>query len=320
MKAGNSITKQALQKSQPSSKQSVSFSDLINSPSWKSMIVKSLGDPDRAANFTSTLISIVSSNDQLKDCDQGSIISAALQGEAQKLSLALQQYSVVPYNEKGVMKARYQISYKGILQLAQRSGEYKKIKVRDVRKGEYKGVDRLTGDPIIDFLPDGERENLPLEGFYAYYILHNGFMNDLYWSHEKILNHANTYSQPFKGKKELYEQMNEGKVKRPESGSPWFAEPLSEPHMKMCRKTLILQLFRDGIAPLSIEMQRAFKREQVLESGGYFVSADDPSIIEANTVSEDQIVADVDAETGEILEPQTKGSKQMTIDDMTGKE
>ena len=103
--------------------------------------------------------------------------------------------------------------------------------------------------------------------------------------------------------------MNEGKVKRPEKGSPWFAEPLSEPHMKMCRKTMILQLFKDGIAPLSIEMQRAFKREEVLESGGYFVPADDPSVIAVNSVDEKQVVADVDVETGEIIQ-------QLTIRDM----
>ena len=315
MKVKNSIAQQAIQ-TQPK-KQEQTFSSLITSDVWQATIANSIKNPDRASSFTTSLISIVSSKEELKDCDQGSIIAAALQGESQRLILALGQFSVVPYNDKSGKKlARYQPTYKGILQLAMRSGEYKKIKVRDVRKGEYTGIDPLTGEPTFHWLSDEERENLPLEGFYAFYILHSGFMNDLYWSHEKILNHANRYSQPFKGKKELYEQMNAGKAKRPESGSPWFDEPLSEGHMKMCKKTLIHQLFNDGIAPLSIELQSVLRQDLYVESGQEIIFADDERVVSANTVNEENVVAEVGfVKVETVEEPNQKNTKQVTVDE-----
>lgn len=280
MRAKNVIVKDSMSRPQ----QKASFSVMINSDSWKTMINKSLGSPSKAAAFTATLISIVSSSPELQECEHGSIISAALQGEAANLSLALGQFSVVPYNDQktGTKKAQYQISYKGLSQLATRSGEYKRIKVRDVREGEYAGIDPLTGDPKFDWMDDDEREDKPLAGIYAFYVLHNGFTNSVYWSHEKILNHANRYSQPFKGKKELYEKMNAGLEKRPANGSPWFDEPLSEGHLKMCKKTVLKQLFNDGIAPLSIEMQRYMKQDDYAESGQQVIFEDDERVTSMN--------------------------------------
>ena len=333
MRAGNSIAKQALQ---PSIKEKVPFSKIIESEGYQELLIGHLGNGDRKSAFQSALINIVNSNEQLRECEVGSVVAAALQGETQKLSLVFGQFSVVPYRDvkSGTMKARYQLSYKGWLQLAMRSGEYRMIKARDVRKGEYKGVNPLTGEPVFNWLTDKERENLPLEGIYAFYVLHSGFTDGLYWSHEKILDHANRYSQPFKGKKELYKQMNEGKVKRPEAGSPWFDEPLSEGHLKMCKKTVIIQLFSSGIAPLSIEMQQALKRDQITESGGEFILADDPRIVEANNPKQEDIIEPspvevvddplakdmnppvIDAETGEIIENEQMSfvKKQRTKD------
>lgn len=241
------------------------FSAFINGANMRAMIEKSIGDPRRAASFVSTLISTVSASPRLKECEPGSIVSSALRGEGMNLSIALGQYSIVPYGKT----ANYQISYKGMAQLAIRSGQYRDFDVFDVRMGEYKGRDPKTRNPIIEWVEDEEeREALPLAGFYGFYQLNSGFFKSIYWSHEKILLHANRYSKAFD--KSKYESLLKGELSKDEaerlrSGSPWYDDPLSEAHMKMCKKTVLIQLLGDGKAPLSIEMQQAFDEDRMVE-------------------------------------------------------
>lgn len=272
MRATNSIVPQQRKQS---------FSSIINGDSVKTMINKSLGDPRRAASFVSTLISTVAASPQLSSCNPNSIISSALKGEGMNLSIALGQYSIVPYGDT----ANFQISYKGLSQLATRSGQYKDFGVYDVREGEYKGRDMRTRQPIIDWMEDDEREAIPLAGFYGFYELQNGFFKSIYWSHEKILNHADRYSKAFS--KEKYENMVNGKISQQDakglkSGSPWYDDPLSEAHMKMCKKTVLIQMLSDGVAPLSLDMQTAFTNESAVEKEGGVIYADDPIVLEQN--------------------------------------
>ena len=303
MRVTNSVVKQATQTKQP-------FPNVINSPAIRGMIEKSLGDPRRAASLVSTLISTVSSNEKLAACRPETIISAALKGEAMDLSLQLQQYSIVPYGDT----ANYQLSYKGLSQLATRSGQYLDFGVFDVREGEYKGKDNRTRQPIIEWLDDDEREGLPLAGFYGFYELKNGFFKSIYWTHEKILNHADRYSKAFS--KDKYEKMIAGKLDKAESdklksGTPWYGDPLSEEHQKMCRKTILLQMLGDGTAPLSIEMRQAIDNENTLErTESGIIYEDDPLIAKATAArkAKEESVVEVDAkvvdtETGEIKEP-----------------
>ena len=226
------------------------------------------------------------------------------------LSLELGQYSIVPYGDS----ANYQLSYKGLAQLATRSGQYRNFGVYDVRKGEYKGADKLTRNPVIEWIDDEERENLDIIGYYGFYELLNGFTKTIYWTHEKILNHADRYSKAFS--KAKYELLLSGKMDKKEAdrlryGSPWYDDPKSEAHMKMCKKTVLIQMLGDGTAPLSLEMSTAIKEEQVQESGGELIYDSDPRIVEANapavqTVEEAEAFAQnmnppVDEVTGEIM-------------------
>lgn len=318
MRATNSIT----QSTQPRK----GFTATISGDGVQKMILSSLKDPRRAASFTSTLISIVNGSYQLQKCDPASIISAALRGEGMNLSLALGQYSVVPYGTT----ANYQLSYKGLAQLATRSGQYKDFGVFDVREGEYMGSDRRTRQPVIEWKDDDERENLPLAGFYGFYELQNGFFKAVYWSHEKILNHADRYSKAFS--KAKYEQLLEGKLPKADAdklrnGSPWYDEPLSEAHQKMCKKTVLIQMLGDGTAPLSLEMQSAIKEDRAVEEGGQFFTADDPRVVAANAPSAEAEAVEpaedfakdmnapapvVDAETGEVVGTVENG-KQMSF-------
>ena len=314
MKLNNSITQTA---------KKPTFSMVINSSTMQNMIGTALKDPRRAASFTSTLISAVSSNTKLAECRPESVISAALRGEGMNLSLALGQYSIVPYGDS----ANYQISYKGISQLAIRSKQYADFGVFDVREGEYKGKDPRTRKPVIEWIEDEDvREKKPLVGFYGFYELKDGFFKSIYWTHEKILLHADRYSKAFK--KDVYEALCSGKITGAEadklrSGSPWYGEPLSEAHLKMCKKTLLIQMLNDGTAPLSIEMQTAFREDTFQEKGEEIIYADDSRIVNTST---GEIVADVEAvekpeakeatpkkkQTQQNVAPQN--SEQMTID------
>lgn len=327
MQAKNSITQ--------STQSKPGFTATISGAAVQKMISTALHDPRRAASFTSTLISLVNSNKKLQECEPASVISAALRGEGMNLSLALQQYSVVPYGKS----ANFQLSYKGLSQLATRSGQYQDFGVVDVRQGEYKGKDPKTRQPKFEWIEDDdEREKLPIIGYYGYYQLLNGFFKSVYWTTDKILNHADRYSKAFdKGR---YERLLAGKlsnddikaVTRPwdrvaitaeeaaariREGSPWYDDPTSEAHMKMCKKTVLLQMLGDGTAPLSLEMSTAMKEDQAVESGGEFISDTDPKIVAANAPkSEDDFAHNmnppVDTETGEIVATMDE-SGQMTI-------
>lgn len=262
MKAQNQIVA-----SNPAGKQ-LGFSNIVNSAKMRDMIDKTFSDPKRAANFVGTLISVVNSNEKLKACSAESIVGAALKGEGQGLSLSLGQYSIVPYGNV----AQYQISYKGLSQLAIRSGEYEDIGFYEVREGEYKGRDPKTRRPVIEWIEDEDlREQLPIVGFYGFYLLRSGFFKSIYWTHDKILEHANRYSKAFSldtYKKLLAGELDAREAERLRNGSPWYGDPNSEPHMKMCRKTLTIQLLNDGFAPLSVEMQREIEADKVIEAGG----------------------------------------------------
>ena len=264
------------------------------------MIEKSVNDPKRAASLVSTLISAVATNENLAKCKPESVLSAALRGEGMGLSLALSHYSLVPYGDI----ANFQISYKGLSQLATRSGQYKDFGVFDVREGEYKGKDGRTRQPVIEWIDDeDEREKLPIIGYYGFYELHSGFFKSVYWTHEKILRHADRYSKAFdmeEYKKLWYGDMDAKQAKSKIVGkSPWLDEPTSEAHMKMCRKTVLLQMIGDGIAPLSIEMQTVMATDRVIEQGGQSISVNDPAIAEANSKTGEVVI---DNETGEIIE------------------
>lgn len=293
------------------------FSMVINSNTMQNMIGTALKDPRRAASFTSTLISAVSANTKLAECRPESVISAALRGEGMNLSLALGQYSIVPYGDS----ANYQISYKGISQLAIRSGQYADFGVFDVREGEYKGKDPRTRKPVIEWIDDEDaREKKPLIGFYGFYELKDGFFKSIYWSHEKILLHADRYSKAFD--KKTYDDILNGKIKgadadRLRMGSPWYGDPLSEAHQKMCKKTLLIQMLNDGTAPLSIEMQTAFKQDTLQEKGDEIIYADDSRIVNTATGEIVDTTAEVVEAPKKESAPAKKKAEQPAVEQMT---
>ena len=159
------------------------FNNLINSSIMRTKIHQMVGATDSQEFITS-------------------IISAALLGQSLHLkpSPQLGYFYMVPYKNKkrNCTEAQFQIGYKGYLQLAIRSNEYVDIDATEIREGEYKGRNKLTGKPEFEFVQDDDvRENLPVVGYMAYFEMKNGYIKRLYWSKEKMLNHADKYSQAF---------------------------------------------------------------------------------------------------------------------------
>lgn len=241
--------------------QKMPFSVAVNTPSMQKLIANALHDPARCARFTASIVSAVSVNQALQNCDRNTVISGALLGESLNLSPSPQlgQYYLVPFNnkKKGMQDAQFVLGYKGYVQLALRSGQYKSINVEIVKQGEYKGRDPMTGDPRFQFLEDDDEwERLPVIGYMASFEFLNGFRKVLYWSKEKMMNHADRYSAAFSRK--AYENLIAGNIPQGELwkySSFWYKDFDS-----MAKKTMLRQLISKwGI--MSVDMQVAYESD-----------------------------------------------------------
>ena len=224
----------------------------------------------KGTRFITSVVSMVNSNPALAECTNESILTACLEGESLNLSSNknLGQWYPVPYDnrKKRCKEAQFQIGYKGYIQLALRTGQYEDIEVMEIREGEYKGRDKLTGKPQFEFIEDDAvREEKPIVGYMAYFKLINGFLKVLYWSKEKMLKHADTYSKAFsvratQGKypKVSYEDYL---AKKYNPDDEWLYSSFWYKNFDgMAFKTMIRQIISKwGI--MSEEMQNAFERD-----------------------------------------------------------
>ena len=190
----------------PAKKERPKFSVMIQSDAYKNLINNTLGDPKRANAFVTAITSAVSTNPSLMECDPGTILSAGLLGETLQLSPSPQlgQYYLVPFNDRklGRKVAQFQLGYKGYIQLAIRSGQYKKLNAMAIKQGELLKYDPLNEEIEVQLIEDeAEREAAPTIGYYAMFEYLNGFRKVIYWSKEKMEAHANEYSQGYRARK-----------------------------------------------------------------------------------------------------------------------
>lgn len=215
------------------------FTVAIQSDAYKKLINNTLGDSKRASRFIASITSAVSTNPQLQECDAGSILSGALLGESLNLSPSPQlgQYYLVPFGGK----AQFILGYKGYLQLAIRSGQYKKINVLAIKEGELNHYNPLDEEIDVTLIDDEEvRENATTIGYYAMFEYLNGFRKTMYWSKAKMETHAMKYSKGYQAKK----------------GYTFWEKDFDG----MAYKTMIRQLISKwGI--MSIELQKAFEAD-----------------------------------------------------------
>lgn len=250
------------------------FSVAITTQSYQNLINNTLRDPDRARSFTASITSAVAVNPALQECDAGTILAGALLGESLKLSPSPQlgQYYLVPFKQKAkydrdgnmirpeTTTATFVLGYKGYIQLALRSGQYKDLDVMVIKQGEYMGKDPETGKARFKFIEDDDvRDALPTIGYMAYFEYLNGFRKVLYWSKEKMMTHADTYSPAFSRKG--YENLLAGNVQQSEMWKYslfWYKN-----FDDMAKKTMLRQLIsRWGI--MSVDMQTALEHDDTI--------------------------------------------------------
>lgn len=260
------------------------FSVAIQSDTYKNLINNTLGDKDRASRFIASISSAVATNPSLQECDAGTILSGALLGESLNLSPSPQlgQYYLVPFNDskRECKVAQFQLGYKGYIQLAIRSGQYKKLNVLAIKKGELIKYDPLNEEIEVNLIEDEEeRENTETVGYYAMFEYTNGFRKSLYWSKSKMEKHALKYSKGYAAHK----------------GYTFWEKDFDG----MAFKTMLRQLISKwGI--MSIDMQQAVEKDMatINTDGTYeYVENEDETIIEQEEPMEE--VVEVQNETTE---------------------
>ncbi len=210
------------------------------------IILKNIQDvlKDRTPQFITSVVSLVNSSDALKEADKKSVLGACL--TAASLNLPINQnlgYAyIIPYkdNKKGVTVAQFQMGYKGYIQLAMRSGQFQTLNVTDVREGELKEVDRLSGEMKFEWATE-KRDSLPVVGYVGYFRLINGFEKKLYMTSEELKKHGVRFSSSYKRGYGLWKDDFDA----------------------MAKKTVI-KLLLSKYAPMNTEMTQAQEADQAL--------------------------------------------------------
>lgn len=255
------------------------FSAMLQTNAFQKSLHNAMGNPKEIQKFTAAITSVVSTNPQLEECEASTILSAALCGHALALppSPQLGLYYMVPFKRKAVWEngkivqaetkvATFVLGYRGYIQLAIRSGQYKRLNVVEVKEGELINWDPLTEEITIKMIEDEtERETAETIGYYAYFRYVNGFEKALYWSRDKMEQHALKYSAGYKND-----------VKKGTEHTFWAKDFDS-----MAKKTMLRQLISKwGV--MSVEMQNAYIADgAVLDKEGNPESYSDDNMIEA---------------------------------------
>lgn len=146
----------------------------------------------KAPQFTTSLINVVNSNYQLKKADANSVIASALVAASLDLPVnpSLGYMYIIPYGNT----AQPQIGYKGYIQLAQRSGQYKKITSLPVYEDEYQGWNPLTEELKYEHHDKDRSKEKPV-GYFGSFQLLNGFEKNVYWTYQQIDDHRKEFSK-----------------------------------------------------------------------------------------------------------------------------
>lgn len=225
------------------------FNQTITNPSTQKYLSDVLGE--RKGSFVNNLTALVANNSMLQDCEPYTLMFAAMKATALNLPLdnSLGFAYVLPYkdNKKGITVAQFQLGYKGVKQLALRSGSFATIpNATDVREGELISRNRLTGECKFNFIDDAEeREKKEVIGYVSYFKLLNGAESTFYMSKKEMEAHALRYSQTYRS--------TNPKTK---AASKWTTDF----NDMACKTVVKLNLSKN--APLSVEMQDALKADQ----------------------------------------------------------
>lgn len=246
--------------------QQLTIKSLFNRDDVKTKFQEILGK--KSTSFITSVLQIVASNDLLQKADPASVYQSAAVAATLDLPLnnSLGFAYIVPYNQKqkdGTYKtvAQFQLGYKGFIQLAQRSGQFKTISATPVYEGQLIEQNPLTGFKF-DFT---KRTSDIIIGYASYFQLLNGFEKTLFASVDELKAHGVKYSQTFKKGYGLWKDDFEA----------------------MAIKT-VLKLLLSKFAPLSVDMQKAVITDQSV--------INDADTQDVTYVDNDETIIDKEAE------------------------
>ena len=211
------------------------FTMYLNSSTTQNYLEKVLAE--KKGSFVNNIVALVNNSENLQNCEPMTVMNSAIKATALNLPLDpnLGFAYIIPYRDtkSNTTKAQYQIGYKGLLQLAIRSGQIAKINMTDVREGELVDENLLTGDITIRKTTD--RNSKKIIGYCAYMRLTNGFEKTLFSSREDIEAFALRFTK----------QKYQGKLT-----NTWASD-----FDAMAKKTVLKALLK--FAPLSTDMETA---------------------------------------------------------------
>lgn len=281
--------------------------------------INSIVGGKNGTRFISSIVSAVQTTPALQECTNPSILSAALLGEALNLSPSPQlgQFYMVPFDnkKKGCKEAQFQLGYKGYIQLAKRSGVYKKINVISIKEGELISYNPLEEELEVNLIEDDyERENTPTIGYYAMFEEVNGYRHSIYWSKQKMLAHAEKYSFAFykNGGAKSLELLEQGKIPEKDLwkySSFWFKD-----FDGMAHKTMLRQLISKW-GTMSIDLQKAIDKDMAViqEDGSADYVENAAEELDNDNVVAEQEIKEVQPETKE-PEPEKESDQREASD------
>lgn len=299
----------AVQNSLARQDQSMKLSVYLQNDAVKKQINQVVGGKN-GTRFISSIVSAVQSTPALQECTSPSIVNAALLGEALNLSPSPQlgQFYMVPFDnkKKGCKEAQFQLGYKGYIQLAKRSGVYKKINVLSIKAGELISYNPLEEELEINLIEDDYvRENTPTIGYYAMFEEVNGYRHSIYWSKQRMLAHAEKYSFAFykNGGAKSLELLEEGKIPEKDMwkySSFWFKD-----FDAMAHKTMLRQLISKW-GTMSIDLQNAIDKDMaVIHEDGK------TDYVDAAKAEDDGVVSDQELQEVQEDQPAAPGTQQL---------
>lgn len=213
----------------------LTISRLVSDDGFRKQAEKTLGE--RTSQFMSSVLSLVNANSALQRADPIKVYNACLISAALNLPVNnnLGYAYIIPYKDD----VQLQIGWKGFVQLAQRSGQFKTIVANPVHENELTGINSMTGEVEFEFKVEKEGA---IVGYMAYFKLLNGFEKSLYMSVKELNTHAKKYSQTFK-----------------KGYGVW-----NDNFDAMAIKTVV-KLLLNKFAPLSIDMQKAIEIDQKVD-------------------------------------------------------
>ncbi len=298
------------------------FSVAITTEGYQKLINNTLGDPVRSKRYIAAITSAVAVNKDLQECEAGTILAGSLLGESLNLVHSPQagHYYLVPFKQKekldkkgnvvqpATTKAVFVLGYKGYIQLALRSGQYRRLNVIEIKEGELIRYDPLNEEIECKLIEDfEEREKAPTVGYYAMFEYLNGFRKILYWSKEKMMSHADRYSPAFSALD--YKKLESGKI--PEKDMWKYSSYWYKDFDGMAKKTMLRQLISKwGI--MSVEMATAFESDDSMKT----VDMSTGNIVD---VEADIPAEEVQYEDAPVEHKAPKGQKPKTlVPDITG--